>query len=1389
MKKAIKLFIFIQILLLSILVISSKNRIYASEITDSSSYYENCNNSVQLFPEVIELFKNNQVTRSVNSSSIYTNNYAGSFIDGNGILNVGYLQSVNFSSYGDQVQYIQREFSYNYLLEVKDTISEIMIEYDVYMVGIDEEENEVDVYVASQSIANNIIAYLQEVNLYDEDAIHFNIDSANCVAPTSKIAYGGDKINDSILFFEGSYGTICVNAYDNETGKYGILTNAHVAEANMTMYHNGNVFQGDKIGVATKRQNSGTIDAAFVPFDKQNKWEVTTDARYENATFNNIRLGSEELIIQGAPVIKLGQTSGYTQGKILSTNLDCSILYGTEEVIIKNTIKYSNQSLSGDSGGPVYYDGGGENVYLIAMNFAGPRYDSFTFGIGCTIFNVMSELNITPILSGTIFDTTNLENNEIRIDKLVPTIPSQMQIRTEFEIPSYINGRTVTEIGDSAFANQFNISKFILPTNLRTIGNSAFKGCGFLQEITIPDTVTDIGANAFEDCFYIENITLPMNLLTIGNAAFKGWSSLKTITIPNSVTRIGYEAFALCDNLTSITLPFIGEKNNNTTHNYFGYIFGATSGTENGSYVPSKLKEVTVTGNASIADAAFQNCVDIERIVLSNMITSIGDSACSGCSKLTSITMPNSVTYIGSNAFENCNKLTNVTVSTGLLEVGDYVFKNCTNLSTIVLPNTLTIIGKGMFENCTALTNITLPNALTTIDSNAFSGCSNLESITIPEIVTSIGENAFKNCGNLSSITLPESVEHVGAGAFQNCEELDTVIVQREISQITSLGTYVFEGCKTTLQIVVPMYRLAEYKNKANWSTYASKIGSNSTNYDTIDMHCLSNFNRTTELEARYNKLYRLEVECGKSYTITSTSNQAIQMDIYNSAMQLIYHTPRVEGTNCQKVIQEYLGKGTYYLSVSFLDETSSGIIQTNYKLTWPGTGLNVYYNKNNYVHTHLHQTGENKYQNQLVYNHNKGAGVYKVTLTGTAEDGTTVFYPEGAIQIYSDQNRTTLIDKFSLTGYDIQAKTKQGENSMIICLLQNTTLYITVEMTDNTCTTLNFTITPVEVEEINLFDLSESTDTAIPIFAEEQTKGDQFKRLNVKELGKFELSIEYSGYQTSEILVVLTKLNYNSTSNSYTLSTKRVELINGENNTSVRTIVLEEGIYYIGYFNKNDSADIDIELTRKISQSGSGLFKVDPDQSTASGSQINIVERDKAVSERSYGSNVITVGFTRLIYINHLYGISQSRLDYNWYSSNENIATVSAYGTVLGKQAGTVKIMAVLKTDPSKTFVKEFTIIEDTGTEEVIIENLYKVNYNELENGKFHLDIEKLNCPYPWIQDYIWDIVIPTTETNLTAEMDAFGYITVNQTGTFTIIGEYTRNSRFKVLITIVVE
>lgn len=1390
MKKGIKLFIFIQILLLlSILVISNKSKTYASEITGSSLYYENCNNSVQLFPEAIQPFKNSQLTRSVNSSSIYTNNYAGSFIDGNGILNIGYLQSVDLPTYGEQVQYIQREFSYNQLLEIKDAISEKMIEYNVYMVGINEESNRVDVYVSTQNIANAVIAYLQGLNLYQEDAIYFNIDPNNYSIPTSKIAYGGDKINDSVLFFLNSYGTICVNAYDNETGQYGVLTNAHVAEADTTMYHNGNVLQGDKIGVATKRQHSGTIDAAFVPFDKQNQWEVTTYAKDRDTIYSNIRLGTEELIIEGAPVVKIGQTSGYTTGKITSTNYDCTLSYGSETVTIRNTIKYSNESLSGDSGGPVYYYAGEGNRYLIAMNFAGPKYDSFTFGIGCSIFNVMREFNVTPILNGTVFDTTDLENNEIRIDKLVPRIPSYLTSDDiEFEIPSYINGRTVTEIGDSAFENQFNIAKFVLPTNLKKIGNSAFKDCGYLQEITIPDTVTEIGANAFEECFLMKNLTLPANLLTIGDSAFKGCCSLRSITVPDTVTRIGYKAFVGCDLLTSLTLPFIGESNNNATNNYFGYIFGATSGSENGNYVPSKLKEVTLTKNVSVADSAFQNCANIEKIVLPSTVTHIGTNAFSGCSKLTNLTIPNQVEYIGTSAFENCTQLGNMTLPTSILEIGDYIFKNCTNLSNVVLPNTLTTIGKGMFENCTSLTNITLPSGLTTIDNSAFSGCSSLENITIPETVTNIGEKAFQGCSSLTEVILPESVENVGERAFQDCVTLNNVRVEKEIAPTTNLGTNAFDGCQANLQIIVPMYRLAEYKNKNNWKTYASKIISTSTDYETLDIHCLSNFIQTTDLEAGYNKLYRLEVECGKNYTIKSTSNQAVQMNIYNSTMQLLYHTLETSGNNNQKTIQEYLGGGTYYISISFSGETSSGTIQTNYKITWPG-GTTVSYNNNNYVQNHLHQIDENRYQNQLVYYHKKGAGVYQIMLTGTTEDGATITYPEGAIQIYSDQSRTTLIDKFSLTGCEAQAQTKENENSMVICLLQNSTLYINVEMADNNCTTLNLTIKPVEVEEINLFDLSETADTTIPIFVEEKTRGDQFKRLNTKELGKYELAIGYNGVQTSEILVVLFKLNYNSTTNSHTLNPVTTEIITGINNTSTRTLVLEKGTYYLGYFNKADSAEIDIDITRKISKSGSGAFKVDPDQLTTSGSQINIMERDTPISQRSYGANHITVGFTRIIYINHLYGISQSRLDYNWYSSNENVATVSAYGTVLGKKAGTVKIMAVLKTDPSKTFVKEFTIIEDSGTEEVLIENLYKVTYSELENGKFHLDMEKLNCPYPWIQDYTWDIVIPTSETNLTAQMDAFGYITVNQTGTFTIIGEYKTNSRFKVLITVVVE
>lgn len=159
----------------------------------------------------------------------------------------------------------------------------------------------------------------------------------------------------------------------------------------------------------------------------------------------------------------------------------------------------------------------------------------------------------------------------------------------------------------------------------------AFSGCSGLTSITIPDTVT-----------------------TIGGGAFGGCSGLTSITIPDSVTSIGFAMFRECRRLESITLPFIGAELNGTKNTHFGYVFGASSYSDNSKYVPSSLKTVIISnssGVTSIGERAFYECSGLTSITIPDNVTSIGHSAFDGCAGLTSITIPGSVTSIGDYAF------------------------------------------------------------------------------------------------------------------------------------------------------------------------------------------------------------------------------------------------------------------------------------------------------------------------------------------------------------------------------------------------------------------------------------------------------------------------------------------------------------------------------------------------------------------------------------------------------------------------------------------------------------------------------------------------------------------------------------------------------------------
>ncbi|MBQ6885670.1 MAG: leucine-rich repeat protein [Clostridia bacterium] len=116
-------------------------------------------------------------------------------------------------------------------------------------------------------------------------------------------------------------------------------------------------------------------------------------------------------------------------------------------------------------------------------------------------------------------------------------------------IKSIILSSNVISIGDYAFFGCGYLESITLSNGIRTIGNMTFMWCKNIKEIIIPDSVTYIGNGAFAHCWGLEKVTIGSEIESIGDSAFWGCGSLTNITIPNNVNSIGENAFGECENI------------------------------------------------------------------------------------------------------------------------------------------------------------------------------------------------------------------------------------------------------------------------------------------------------------------------------------------------------------------------------------------------------------------------------------------------------------------------------------------------------------------------------------------------------------------------------------------------------------------------------------------------------------------------------------------------------------------------------------------------------------------------------------------------------------------------------------------------------------------------
>ncbi len=348
-------------------------------------------------------------------------------------------------------------------------------------------------------------------------------------------------------------------------------------------------------------------------------------------------------------------------------------------------------------------------------------------------------------------------------------------------VPETYRGKPVTEVAANGFMSCAKLTKVILPSTLKAVGNNAFMNCLKLKHVSMPN-VEKIGSNAFGMC-----------------------SSVERLFIPNSVTEVGSNI--LRNNANKVYVQSSAEVVNNlwssTWSNYFtGEIVYSADPEDTIQYreilsedkktvIGYEIKEGQV-GDAD-ADVVIYNSVCVDEELGYLPVLNICPEAFF-FSNVHSLTIrdrhtdypeiPSSTHKINirSNAFL-CAFVEEIKIEVGVTFdhpanlqteyaesmydgqpiVGDSegystrVFEEST-MKCITLPSDTDLLTERMFYNCTYLENIKINGA-------------DYDGTNVLPNVNRIGAEAFSCCVALKNITVPSCVNYVGKAAFSNLGE------------------------------------------------------------------------------------------------------------------------------------------------------------------------------------------------------------------------------------------------------------------------------------------------------------------------------------------------------------------------------------------------------------------------------------------------------------------------------------------------------------------------------------------------------------------------------------------------------------------------------------------
>ena len=401
------------------------------------------------------------------------------------------------------------------------------------------------------------------------------------------------------------------------------------------------------------------------------------------------------------------------------------------------------------------------------------------------------------------------------------------------EIPQTYNGKAVTMIGESAFADCTTLHSLTLPQGLTSIGYNAFSGCFNLMSVKVGENLVEqcyVDSGAFSGCYKLAEVYEPMGALHPGDEMTFG--GITKYAINTYSTFMGSSGLSTDANGFVIYTPqpdpmmpeapvsgetvlvnYVGTKKNITLPNVYrvgGYAFYGDNCVEevtvpegvkmlsDSAFSGNVLKKVIVPASVTSLAGAFKGYVsDVEIADANTRYTTIDGNVYSKNGEELyqylpgktekEFTVPSNVKKIALGAFWGAKNLVSVTINENVKEIGSLAFKMCKSLEKVTIKGENTKLGNSVCEYVDSLKTVEITGSVE-IGRLAFQNCRNLVNLNLGEGVTLAADNfgysrAFQNCTALKEVRIPGSVERVYTETFFGCS-LDLLVLEEGVKYV-----------------------------------------------------------------------------------------------------------------------------------------------------------------------------------------------------------------------------------------------------------------------------------------------------------------------------------------------------------------------------------------------------------------------------------------------------------------------------------------------------------------------------------------------------------------------------------------------------------------------------